>query len=458
MKINRFIIILLAVIFSWSVLPISLAAAAPPALPEIQLVLDGQPLAADSPPVLVEGRVLVPARAILEAFGAQLEWNASQKTVSAYTDDIYLKLTVNDKIAYVGKSPVLTGSRIHFTMPPVQLDVSARLIQERIMVPTRFIAESMGASVRWNPSSRQVIIDSPWKGRYNPAQASLADIRSTLFVQSSDPGIQQKARQITAGLTDDRDKIAAIHDWIAKNIAYDTTWEGTELTQRALQDSVTVLQDKTGVCQGYSNLTAAMLRSLGIPTRVVTGWARRPSQTWADLLRNSPAKNHGWNQALAGDRWITMDVTWDAGSSDEGFFQARFSRMYFDPSPDVFVNDHQILQPSAIPADLSHYYYQLAAPDQDAIQKTCAETIQTFPEFEALDYPKYYAWPDQGAVGEVNGGQQYAYTQMQIYHQEGEKQGFLMNLTRTGNGPWFVVDRKPIAADTLFPSGAYPEP
>ena len=54
---------------------------------EISVYLDGQRLTFDQPPVSMNGRVLVPVRAIFEALGAQVEWYQDTQTVAAQKGD-----------------------------------------------------------------------------------------------------------------------------------------------------------------------------------------------------------------------------------------------------------------------------------------------------------------------------------------------------------------------------------
>jgi len=54
-----------------------------PAQSEIRVFLDGHPLSFDAPPIIMNGRTLVPLRAIFEAMNATVNWDASTQTVTA---------------------------------------------------------------------------------------------------------------------------------------------------------------------------------------------------------------------------------------------------------------------------------------------------------------------------------------------------------------------------------------
>jgi hypothetical protein len=105
--------------------------------------------------------------------------------------------------------------------------------------------------------------------------------------------------EICEGLSDPREKIKAINKWIVLNLTYDTNvW--TEATgaipgARKKQDALHVLNKKTGICEGYANLSAALIRAAGIPTRYV----------------ESGAQSHAWIQAYLDGSWEMIDTTWN---------------------------------------------------------------------------------------------------------------------------------------------------
>lgn len=115
---------------------------------QIKVMLDGSTLNFDVPPTIVDGRTLVPLRIIFEEMGATVNWNPSSGTITGIKGDKTISLKVNSKNAYVnGKL--------------IQIDVPASVVNGRTLVPTRFIAESLGADVAWDRETRTVFIDSP---------------------------------------------------------------------------------------------------------------------------------------------------------------------------------------------------------------------------------------------------------------------------------------------------------
>jgi putative cell wall-binding protein len=158
-------------------------------------------------------------------------------------------------------------------------------------------------------------------------------------VQSDNPEIINLAESITKGLASDYDRIRAVHDWVAKNIAYDI--EGLN-NDDYVYDALGVLHARKSVCQGYADLSAALLRSVGVKTKIVHGVA--DSYGIPDHIRKNPEEysNHAWNEAYADGRWVVFDATWDAGYVNfEGTeFTFRYQTKYWDPDPEVFAIDH----------------------------------------------------------------------------------------------------------------------
>lgn len=162
-------------------------------------------------------------------------------------------------------------------------------------------------------------------------------IAPTLEIQSEAPAIVDLAESIVHGLTTDMEKVAAIHEWVASNISYDVEsyMDGSYAVKK--WDAVSMLETKKAVCAGYSNLTAALNRAIGLPSKVVLGEGLARGQSWTGIM------NHAWNETLVDGKWIIQDTTWDAGYIDlhKRSFTFKRSRKYFNPTPEAFALDHR---------------------------------------------------------------------------------------------------------------------
>lgn len=259
------------------------------------VIMDGTPLSFDVPPAVEQGRTLVPLRAIFEAMGSDIIWDNQTQTVTAAKANTQIRLQIGTRTAYRNGLPV-------------SLDVPAIVINSRTLVPLRFIGEALGAQVMWVGSTNTVIINSK--------------------------EITALAEGITKGLNSDMEKTKAIHDWICKNITYESYYPYVLQNQPwiHLTYPANVLLKKHSNCLGYSNLNAAVHQAAGIPARVISGWAYNPEKP--DSWMNSEDCRHSWNEVFIDGRWIIEDTTMD--STPVGI---RYN--YFNPDIGTFEKDHR---------------------------------------------------------------------------------------------------------------------
>ena len=112
---------------------------------EITVTLNGFLLSFDQNPVIESDRVLVPLRGIFEALGATLHYEPVSRQVHAGWEG-------HEVVLYIGASTAWVDGK------PVSLDVPAKILGDRTMVPVRFISESLEAVVDWDGPARQVVI------------------------------------------------------------------------------------------------------------------------------------------------------------------------------------------------------------------------------------------------------------------------------------------------------------
>lgn len=130
-----------------AVLSVAMAAAVFAANP-VNVTINGKSLESDTPAQIVDGRTMVPLRAIFEALGAEIEWSAKDKTVTAEKDGTVIKMTIG--------APSFDKNGTE-----VELDTPAMVIDSRTMVPARAVSESLGCDVKWDAETKTVIISVP---------------------------------------------------------------------------------------------------------------------------------------------------------------------------------------------------------------------------------------------------------------------------------------------------------
>lgn len=109
----------------------------------VDLYVDTVKIETDSPPTIIDGRTLVPVRAIFEALGAEVSWDQATQTATGVKDDTTVAIQIGNKTAYVNGVAKT-------------LDVPAQIINGRTMVPARFVSESLDATVYWNQETQSV--------------------------------------------------------------------------------------------------------------------------------------------------------------------------------------------------------------------------------------------------------------------------------------------------------------
>lgn len=111
----------------------------------IKVIVDKVELQFDVPPQIINGRTMVPLRAIFEAMGAIVQWDEETKTISAYKNDAIILMQIDN-------------NSIFKNYTTINIDVPPQIINGRTLVPVRVIAECLGATVQWDDSTSTVVI------------------------------------------------------------------------------------------------------------------------------------------------------------------------------------------------------------------------------------------------------------------------------------------------------------
>lgn len=118
------------------------------------------------------------------------------------------------------------------------------------------------------------------------------------------------AAKLCAGVSNDDRKIELITDYVAGALDYDKTL-AKDGDQSYIRDPDLILARGTGTCLDYAVLTAAMLRSQGIPTKIVYGDVRQGESVF-----------HAWNMVYTSSRgWFRVDVTFADHGIAESFIR-----------------------------------------------------------------------------------------------------------------------------------------
>lgn len=125
-----------------------------------------------------------------------------------------------------------------------------------------------------------------------------------------------KAAELTADISNPLEIIDVIYNYVFTNISYDEELAKT-VQSGYLPDIDAVLEKRTGICFDYAALTAAMLRSQGVPTRMIFGYTGEDYHAWISVY----TEETGWIENIIhfdGVSWNLMDPTFAAGAYKSG--------------------------------------------------------------------------------------------------------------------------------------------
>jgi len=132
------------------------------------------------------------------------------------------------------------------------------------------------------------------------------------------PNSVKKAAELTKDCKDEFEKIGAIYTYVVQNTKYDY-----DLANKIVAGTVSghipnldaTLASKKGICFDYAALMSGMLRSQGIPCRLVKGYAGTTYHAWINVF----VKGVGWVDKVIqfdGTSWTMMDPTFVSSSGD----------------------------------------------------------------------------------------------------------------------------------------------
>lgn len=96
-------------------------------------------------PVVMNGRTLLPVRAVIEAMGGAVYWEEDTQNVIVALEETVIILTIDAASAFVNTEEKT-------------LDITPCIINDRTMLPIRFISENLGYRVQWIEEEQKIII------------------------------------------------------------------------------------------------------------------------------------------------------------------------------------------------------------------------------------------------------------------------------------------------------------
>ena len=131
---------------------------------------------------------------------------------------------------------------------------------------------------------------------------------SQYVVYNSGSACVAKAKSLVSGAGSDAQKVSKIYSYIVNNISYDYD-KMKNLPSGYLPNPDSTLASRKGICFDYAALMAAMLRSQGVPCKLVIG--------------NADGQYHAWNMVYVNGSWQLYDPTFGAAGQRAGSYVAE---------------------------------------------------------------------------------------------------------------------------------------
>ena len=112
--------------------------------------VNGTPNTLDSPPIIKNGRTLLPIRPIVEALGGTVSWDGTERKVTISLGSTTIEL-------WIGKNT----ARVNGITKPIDSSnskVVPEIINGRTMLPLRFVTENLGCELQWDPNTKTITI------------------------------------------------------------------------------------------------------------------------------------------------------------------------------------------------------------------------------------------------------------------------------------------------------------
>ena len=102
-------------------------------------------------PYIKNNRTFIPVRFVADALGASVEWDAESGTATLRSEENIIKLTTNDKWIQVSDYKPVVWKK-------TKMDTAPHIVNNRMFVPIRYIAENLNCDVEWNGETSTALI------------------------------------------------------------------------------------------------------------------------------------------------------------------------------------------------------------------------------------------------------------------------------------------------------------
>jgi hypothetical protein len=160
------------------------------------------------------------------------------------------------------------------------------------------------------------------------------DVRTPDQVADS-AAVASLALALTAGARTERDRAAALYEWVARHITYDIEAYLADVGSHGTAEAV--YRHRRALCAGYVSLYIRLAREAGLEAEAVDGYAKGFDYVFGQSTRR---QNHSWVVVRVEGGWGLVDPTWGAGAVSHGRFEPAFTWSWFLVTPEVLVLSH----------------------------------------------------------------------------------------------------------------------
>ncbi|MCD7777887.1 MAG: copper amine oxidase N-terminal domain-containing protein, partial [Clostridiales bacterium] len=225
--------------------------------------------------VVVDGRTLVGLRGVFETVGAEVSYDAEEKSAVIRTDETEVKITAGSDIMKVNDNEI-------------ELDVAAQITEGSMMIPVRAVSEAIGAEVGYDPETKAVSITTEGA---EEAETAFSKIDSTKWQYNEESGVYwQVGVQYCANPVD---------------LTYETLGIFVPEAYMDAEDNgdgtYTCKVNTTGEVKGYTSETAPMVipvntpgySAMSAPTAYVSGAESYTNEGFIYVNAGCRGRDHG---------------------------------------------------------------------------------------------------------------------------------------------------------------------
>lgn len=219
----------------------------------------------------------------------------------------------------------------------------------------------------------------------------------------------------------DLEKALVIHDYIATLANYDYSFSNGS--------AYDLLVNRNGVCQSYVEAYSLLMNRLGIQTTVVT----------------NITLNHAWNKIKIGEKWYTVDVTWDDMGDDirYNYFMKSVCHPTVEPSEPVTSTEFDDKDDS--------YWKNVSSEEMSALSPTKTPTITLDTKSYSGVVEKDYAFLAKSNIGEYISAKAADSSIVKVSQPQESEKGWLITLTGLKPGTTTINVKSACGVTTSFP-------